>query len=290
MMKVVFPLNDVILREVETPRTVEAPIFSNGYWQLNQNEFSMQVKGVGRFYACNGKEIDYAPGEGATRASVELYLNGSVYGAILHQRDILPLHGSSFVWNEQGILLCGESGAGKSSLTAGFCFAGAEFLTDDVTPLVFKKDKPVIVPLSDRIKLWNDALQQLNQESNNLHAIYPGQEKYYFPIKNELHDFYPLHRIFILEIAEGSSIKVEKLKGVQLFTALRNEIYRWEYLAAMSKTEARHVDKLISIARSVDVFKVQRPAGIRIDEMIGFLKMHIDEITLHRDEVSPKIY
>src|SRR5690554_6679524 len=159
-MIVNFPLPDVNIKETEVIRAVKMPLISTDNLQLNQNEFYMQIDGVGKFYACNGKEIEFNPEPDASQSSVELYLNGSVYGAILHQRMILPLHGSSFVWKEHSVLLCGESGAGKSSLTAGFCFSGAEFLTDDVTPIKIENHKPVIIPLSDRIKLWNDSLIQ----------------------------------------------------------------------------------------------------------------------------------
>lgn len=191
-----FPLSDVVIRRVEVTRKVEDPLYADGFWQISQNEFAMKVEGVGEFYACNGSEIEYTPFPDATLASVELYLNGSVYGAILHQRHILPIHGSSFVWQGKGIMLCGESGAGKSSLTAAFCMAGAQFLTDDVTPLVFDDGKPFIVPLSDRIKLWEDSLQQLNHDKTQLTPITPVDEKYYFPMEKVVSQQFPLDIIF----------------------------------------------------------------------------------------------
>lgn len=284
-----FLLNDVVLRKVKTPRTIVNPVYASGYWQINQHEFAMQVESIGSFYACNGNEIEYAPAKNATPESVELYLNGSVYGAILHQRNILPLHGSSFVWKKRGILLCGESGAGKSSLTAAFCFAGAEFLTDDVTPFVFENDRPVIIPLSDRIKLWNDSLQQLNQKNRNLNAIYPGQEKYYFPMQNELHQKYPLHQMYFIEVSEKDKIEFTELDGVQLFAALRNEIYRWEYLSSMPETEISYIQQLLSFTRKVSAYRVHRPRDIKIEEMAGHLRKHLNEKSVNTNEVAPKI-
>lgn len=160
-MKIHFPLKDVIIKEVTTARKVDDPVYADGFWQMNQNEFSMQVEGVGSYYACNGNEVEYAPLPSATPESVELYLNGSVYGAVLHQRKILPLHGSCFIEQGMGVMLCGDSGSGKSSLTTAFCMNGAEFLTDDVTPIVFDNNKPFILSFSDRIKLWKHTLENL---------------------------------------------------------------------------------------------------------------------------------
>ncbi len=289
-MNPVFPLSDVTLRRVAETRKVTNPLHADPFWQINQNEFAMQVQGVGSYYARDGRDVEYAPAEGATQASVELFLNGSVYGAILHQRNILPLHGSSFVYKGQGVLLCGESGAGKSSLTAAFCLSGAEFLTDDVTPLVFENELPVIVPLSDRIKLWNDSLSQLNQENSNLNAISSGKEKYYFPMQNELHQKHPLNRVFLINVTETDKIEFCKLGGIELFTALRNEIYRWEYLSAMQETEISYIEKLLSISRSVIVYKVSRPRTIMIEKMANHLRSHLDNPLQKTNEISAKVF
>lgn len=269
-----FPLDDVLLKKVKTPRTVRVPLYADNFWQLNQNEFAMQVEGIGRFYACNGNEVEYSPAEDATLASVELYLNGSVYGAILHQRNILPLHGSSFAWKGRGILLCGESGAGKSSLTAAFCMSGAEFLTDDVTPVHFNDGNPEIIPLSDRIKLWNDSLSQLKQETSCLTAVTPGYEKYYFPMQSMNANF-PLNQLFIIEPADVTKTECEVLRGTKLFTSLRNEVYRWEYLPAMPGTERYYLEKLLILTQKVETLKIKRPHKIPIEEMLDFLNKQI---------------
>src|SRR5512133_2921112 len=117
---------------------------------MNQRDYALQVKGLADFYACDGREVEYAPAEGADPNSIELYMNGSVYGAILHQRQILPFHSSSFIYKDTAVMICGDARAEKSSLTASFCLNGAEFLTDDVTPVIFRDGIPYVQALSDR--------------------------------------------------------------------------------------------------------------------------------------------
>lgn len=107
----------------------------------------MNVEDVGWFYASGGNYISIVPNPEVNDTTIELYLNDSTYGAILHQRKIMPIHGSCFEYDGKGVMICGESGAGKSSLTATFCKNGANFLTDDVTPLVFSNEVPLILPL-----------------------------------------------------------------------------------------------------------------------------------------------
>ena len=77
------------------------------------------------------------------------------------------------MYNNQTVMICGDSGAGKSSLTAAFCLFGAEFLTDDVTPMTIIGGKPYINAISDRIKLWDHTLKHLGLEREGLKSNQP---------------------------------------------------------------------------------------------------------------------
>ncbi len=271
-MKPRFPLGDVIIRLVDSARKVERPEYADSLWQMNQHEFAMQVDGVGSFYACNGNEVEYSPLPSATPESVELYLNGSVYGAILHQRKILPMHGSSFIYNNIGIMVCGESGTGKSALTAAFCADGAIFLTDDVTPVVFKEGKPFILALSDRIKLWGNTFEQLGIPKEGLRKIDPETDKFYFPVEKGNFSIFPLNCIYIINIHDKNEIAFDRLTGASKFTTLRNEIYRWEYLAGMPENETVYFRKLCDIAENVKISIVRRSPDIPVMKLMTAIK------------------
>lgn len=270
-----FPLPDVIINITTEKKVVENPLYDDGFYRVSQNEFSMEVEGVASFYACNGKVVEICPVEGYDLNALELYLNGSVYGAILHQRQILPLHGSCFNYNGLGIMICGESGAGKSSLTASFCINGAEFLTDDVTPVLLKKGKPLILSLSDRIKLWDNALEQLMLNKVGLAKIDAETEKFYFPIVSSEKDLFPLSLMFVIEIHDNKEVELVEIFGAEKLITVRNEIYRWEYLQGMPENETDYFQKLIIISNQVRITRVKRPEKIHINEMVGSLKKYI---------------
>lgn len=271
-----FPLDDVEIRRVDEIRTVQNPVASNDWMSLNTSEFSMRVENVGSFYVRDGNFIEYSPHENTDAASLELYMNGSVYGAILHQRKILPLHGSSFVYNNSGVMFCGESGAGKSSLTTSFCLDGATFLTDDVSPILFDKQKPLIWPKTGKVKLWDDSLQQLKREKDNLTKIHPEDEKYYFPIESTQTEAFPLHQIFILQIDDVEIVSFETVKKAEAFSYLHQEIYRREFLMAMKQTEAAYLEQISSICNHVRITRVTRPAAISIEDMNRSVRKYMD--------------
>lgn len=274
-MQVKFPLSDVKIEINSYKKEVANPLFDDGFFRLNQTEFSMNVEGVASFYASRGNYVSMVVDPKATNANIELYLNGSVYGAILHQRKIMPMHGSCFVFNNKGIMLCGESGAGKSSLTASFVLDGNEFLTDDVTPILFSNDKPLIWTMSDRIKLWEDSLIQLNENKENLVRIDPETEKFYYPLKSYKESTFILNHIFLIAIHDKSDILFQEIKGAEKVTALRNEIYRLEYLHGMRENEVFYFNNLVEISKTIKIIKLFRPKDIPIEQTKKKLKEYL---------------
>ncbi|NBB76672.1 MAG: hypothetical protein GVY02_04770 [Bacteroidetes bacterium] len=262
-----FPLDDVKLKRVDKVRNIEKPAVSNKWMALAPLEFSMTVDEVGSFYAKNGNYVEYSVEIGAMPSTVELFLNGSIYGAILHQRAILPIHGSSFIFDGNCVMLCGHSGSGKSSLTASFCINGGQFLTDDVTPILFDYDKPEVWPRSGRIKLWEDSLEQLGQRKEGLAKIREVDEKYYYELESSLREPCPLHHVLILGVTDTDEVTFRQIQKTEAFTYLHKEIYRREFLGAMPKTESAYLKKISTICNRVPVTRVGRPASISIDEM-----------------------
>ena len=286
-----FTIKDVEIQIISTKKIIDNPSYSNHYVSLNQHEFLLDLTGVGYFYVSNGNRIEIMPYADASQNVLELYLNGSVYGAVLHQRKTLPLHGSCFNFQDVGVMICGESGVGKSSLTASFCLNGADFLTDDVTPVVFQSDKPHIWAISDRIKLWSDSLQQLNQQEEGLTQIVPEWGKFYFPMESDKGGLFSLDQVFILAIHDKPHVNSWDLEGVEKFAALRNEIYRWEYLQGMPQSEAAYLKQLISISQTVRVTKVARPANIPIDRLrIELEKLMTNRITSPKKTTKMPVY
>jgi hypothetical protein len=279
-MQLKFPLSDVKIEINSYKKEVANPLFDDGFFRLNQTEFSMNVEGVASFYASRGNYVSMVVDPKATNANIELYLNGSVYGAILHQRKIMPMHGSCFVFNNKGIMLCGESGAGKSSLTASFVLDRNEFLTDDVTPILFSNGKPLIWTMSDRIKLWEDSLIQLNENKEKLVRIDPETEKFYYPLKSYKDSTFILNHIFLIEIHDKSDILFQEIKGAEKVTALRNEIYRLEYLQGMRENEVFYFNNLVKISKTIKITKLLRPKDIPIEQTKNKLKEYLCIIDL----------
>lgn len=259
-----FLLPDVTVRRAGKIRVIKDPHFSGENFLVNQREFSLFAEGIGNFYAFNGNEVEFAPVSGADPDWVDVYLNGQVLVALLHQRKIISLHASSFVYNGSGIMIFGESGAGKSSLTASFTLKGATLLTDDVTPLVFIRYVPNIMPLHGAIRIRRHTAAQLNIGEEKLRDAEAGTGKQYMHVENAGMKDFPLHWLLKIEVGEISKPLFDEPLPSEKFSFLRSEICMSEILAGMPDTEAAYLQQLVRIVEQVKFIRVVRPPEIEI--------------------------
>jgi hypothetical protein len=239
-------------------------VYSEGSWKASLHEFFLQVPGVGSFYAHDGKTVEFSVEPGASPAWVNLYLNRQVLVALLHQRKIISFHASSFIHKGCGIMILGETGAGKSSLTVSFALAGAGFLTDDLTPVIFKGSKPFIWPLYRDIKLREDTVSQLGISREKLREAELGTGKQYLEVNRVDVGDHPLHTIIKIEIGDNHTVEFHEPSPAEKFSLLRSEICSWEMLAGMAETEAAYLQQLVKIVEQVKVVRVVRPMEIEI--------------------------
>jgi hypothetical protein len=264
---------------ITTPHeNIDSPLFERPHLKVSEDQFFLQVYNQAQFYVENGELVNIYLEEGADKDSVQLFLNGSVLGALLLQKKILALHGSSFCYNGVGVVVCGNSGVGKSSVTAAFCQNSAQFITDDITPISIKAGEVYINPLKTEIKLWDDALEQLKLPSENLKKIRPTLDKFYFPYKPSTEQNSILHLIIMLNKHNKDEFSSSELTGVSKFLALKNQIYRNLYLKGMPQTEQNLCLQLLSLAQRVRVIQVTRPQNCSIHTAMEFIKQKITEL------------
>ncbi|MDF1561306.1 MAG: hypothetical protein P1P83_14035 [Bacteroidales bacterium] len=275
-MKRKFPVGGVDIIEKSDVSGLVSPLYSAGNWQASQREFFMAVEGVGRFHVRDGNTVEYSVAPGADRDWVNLYLNGQVLVALLHQRKIINFHASSFIHDGRGKMILGKTGAGKSSLTASFILAGAGFLSDDLTPVVFRNGRPHIMAFGRDIKLRTNTVGQLNISSESLKDAEQGTGKHYLQVGNPSESDKPLDVILKIEIGDVSVPEFSAPSVAEKFALLRSEICLWEMLAGMPETETDYLQQLVKIIKKVNFVRVLRPAVIRIAEMHEAVNRYLD--------------
>lgn len=270
-----FPISDVSIKYTKNIVKLSAPHVTYPGFQVNENEFLLEVDNVARYLVRNGNEIFIQPHKLADPASIHLFLTGSVFGALLHQKNLLALHGSSFSYNGNGVIICGTSGVGKSSVVAAFCQEGGVFINDDITPLKISDNQITILPIKTRLKLWDDTLEKLKIRNDNFDRIRPTIEKYYMPSNGLFNKEQNLDHLIILDTHNKNEFLVRKLTGLEKYHAIRNQIYRIAYLNGMKKTELIYFNQLVKLSKQTPVNIVIRPQKCGITDTMEFIKREI---------------
>jgi hypothetical protein len=245
-------------------------------YQVNHKEVLLDIPDVARYLIRNGNEILVDPLPTADKRDIRLFLLGSAFGMLLHQRGILPIHASVIEVDNHCILFTGDSGAGKSTIAAFLHKKGYRVLTDDVCAVTFDSDgQPVAWPGFPRVKLWSDALLALKQKTENLTPDGMRANKYHLPL-NDMFSKHPLPITHIYSLMEGANpmSKIEKLSTQDAATTIVNNIYRGGILNS-KRYKLQNFQQCMSLAQKAKVFQLVRCKNYDyMEETLHTLKEH----------------
>jgi hypothetical protein len=243
------------------PRYINEPVFTTIWWQVSREEFYMHIKDVGYYYVSNGTSIIVEPEDGADMEYIKVFLLGSALGMLMFQRNIIAIHGGTIEIDGRGIILTGQTGAGKSTLNSAFRKEGYRFLSDDVSALG-KDDigEIVIHPAYPQAKLCADTMLKLGYNLNNFNLLVDRErDKYSIPLDGD----FVGHNIRLGGIYEISVDDVEKvgiievLGGEKIKLILRN-IYRIE-IGGFLGFQRDYFKQCLEVAKKIPVYRLIRP-------------------------------
>lgn len=254
---------DVCIRFGEIPEKLKNANNVDSWSQIRGNHFQLNIEETARYRAIAGEKIIIQPLDNTDLINVRLYLLGTVFGAILHQRNIVPLHASAILVNGTAIAFTGDSGSGKSTMAAYWHNRGYKIISDDMIALLPDSTGEIMVyGGSPRIKLWGDTIESLNIDKKNLMPDHVRMDKYHLMI----HDNYqvepvPLNSLFLLDKANSSTPEgIEKLEGSDAIITLLHNTYRPHFVAASNASKS-HFLMCSKIAQGSSIYRLTRHWG-----------------------------
>ena len=213
-------------------------------------------------------------------SDINLFLVGSAWGVLLHQRELIPLHCSAIGTGGQAAAFVGQSGAGKSTLAAGLSNRGYGHLCDDVCMLNPKDKDMLVYPMPKGLKLWRGAADALNIPTGARVGTHPDLDKFYVkPAGGSLSDPQTLKVIYVIQEHEDGPARITPLSGAERFSALFENVYRKEWIDVMGNRQAlfsllamtiNHV-KLYTFSRQKDMDRFEKGLDVLEEHFLGLL-------------------
>ena len=264
---------------------VEGPVPGSGEEILGYSAVPggtlLRIERVGRYLIEGGRRITFQRDPQSSERNLRLFLLGSAFGALLHQRGLMPLHANAIIVEGRVVAFSGHSGAGKSTIAAWFHDRGYSIFADDVCVIGLGPDgAPHAYPGIPRIRLWREALEASGRRADDYSRSFDDLDKYDVPTPvGGGQAPLPVDRVYLLgKAAEGGTERgFTRLRGVEAVDALVSNTYRGGYLKATGRT-GDHLMTCVKLAKAISVFRADRLWGFnRFDEQAALLEAHMLE-------------
>lgn len=247
---------DVVIRQGPVPPHLDRPQAAGRVWEIRDEVILFRVRNVARFLLTEGRQIVYEPENGAAD-DVPIFLVGTVFGFLLHQRRYIVLHASAVGVGGRAVLFCGASGAGKSTLAAALNREGFSLLSDDLCAVALDGGKgPMVSPDGRKLKLWAGSISELGFGKGL--AVRRGAEKFYVEPGDVAGEPLPLGAIYVLREAHvPMQREILRTSSVDAALALRRNAYRPALVRHLGQ-KAAYFHAATAIANRVGIFNLVR--------------------------------
>jgi|WetSurSiteA1Bulk_404760.scaffolds.fasta_scaffold00357_6 hypothetical protein len=251
---------DVTIRSGEVPELLPGAVNKGVLYQSTDKEFILRIDTVAAYHVRNGSEIIVQRLGKASEGEVSAFLIGTSFGALLHQRKLLPLHACTVLFNERCLVFAGISGAGKSTLAAALINKGGTLVADDISVIDFSLTRPAVRPAFPYLKIWDDSLTHLGISATGLEPVRGELKKYYLPVPKFSRAYAEIDQLFVLNSHNRPEFEIKPLQGMEKFRALKKHTYLFRGLAKTGR-EQNHFVLVNRLARLVPMSVLTRPDG-----------------------------
>lgn len=269
---------------------------------ISGNALAFRIPRVGD-YLVRRDVITVSPMDGAAKDMVKSFLLGSAFGycmflrkqvllhggavafvnstggsKILHDAgDIKPADGGEFIdCGAAGIIITGDSGAGKSTVSDALMERGYKFIADDVCAVTIHDGIPHINMAYAQKKLCRDAALKHGYDLSEL--IYIGEDRDKFAVRlsegflPEGADFKYLFELVVKDADKITQITVSEITGHEKLSVILRNIYRGDDGTKMWGISPEYMQMCLKIASGVKIYRIVRPRGVEtLDKITGVI-------------------
>lgn len=273
---------DVVIREGDVPAALDDAESLGPTWQVAQGRFLLEVPGLIRMLLTEGREIVFATADGIASEEAAVFVSGTGFGILLHQRERIVLHASAVRVRDSAVLFCGPSGAGKSTLAAALSDVGYDLVTDDFCGISMDASGlPWVQPDGRQLKLWQNSIDKLDMAERRAAPVRKVLEKFYVEPRAASIVALPLAAIYVLREARPPAVPgILRPNIVDGALMIRGNAYRPAMVRRM-KQQPLYFQAAASISQRAGVFTLTRELNFnKFPAVIDWLEAHWRELGL----------
>ena len=218
---------DVTVHGGSVPETLDDATYTGPTWQIADRRFLLNIPDIARFLLKDGREIVYEPAPGGDLSDIPIFVLGTAFGILLHQREQIVLHASAVRVNGRAVLFCGQSGAGKSTLAAALAARGYPLMNDDVCAITVVNGVPTVQSDGRQLKRWEQAIDRLALDERRGGRVRTRLEKFYVEPREVASEPLPIGAVYALrETRPPHATGIERPNVVDSALLLRRNAYR----------------------------------------------------------------
>ncbi|VDN46151.1 conserved protein of unknown function [Petrocella atlantisensis] len=260
------------------PKCINEVLEQSDQYQLSRTEFAFDIDSVAKYYIRKGREIIVEPYPEAEMDRVIVYLLGTAMGVLLIQRNRVAIHGSVVSVGQSAIIITGDCGAGKTSLSSAFRKNGYGFLADDIAAVSMNQNQQALVhPAFPQQRLCTDTALKMGYDLKTLKLASMEENKYIVKLEEQyIGEKMPLAAIVEIRIGDSKEVLLEELRGIEKIKYIEKNIYCGALYDTIGFTND-YYRALLLIVKNTSFYRVSRPKhGFTVEEQ---LKRIMSELT-----------
>jgi energy-coupling factor transporter ATP-binding protein EcfA2 len=211
----------------------------------------------------DGSKVTYELRPKGNVNHLRTYILGFAMAMLYLQQGEMAIHCAAVSKEGEAILIAGESGSGKSTVTDTLLSIGYHLMADDMAVVrINQSGRAVVVPGFPYQKLCRDVITRKGCSTDDLIYIHEDKDKFLVPYKDEFYlEEKPLKAMFLLVLdPDVHEVMKEQLKGFDKFHALVDNLFL-RHLLNSKKYEAKIGQICLQIASNVPIYLLRRPIG-----------------------------
>lgn len=210
----------------------------------------------------DGEKIFYERKEGITSQLLNAYILGWGIAILFHQREQLAIHCSCLARDGKALLISGNSGSGKSTVTDALLEKGFGFMADDMSVVKESEDKEWSATAAFPYrKLCRDVVQMSGLSDDEM--IYIDEDKDKFLVQNRgafVDTSMPIQVMIILKVTNIDKVEIQELAGANKFQACMGTLFLSPLLGEQLYVP-EHGKRILQFASRIPIYQIERPMG-----------------------------